>query len=91
MSDLPKHMSHGTAAALRLFSNNANRTVLHALDRQRWFDFLLAAHREESRFTADDLEEWLIGEGWSSDEAAQLALQYEFARALLRHSEGYSI
>lgn len=91
MPNLPKNMSQGTAAALQLFSDHANRAVLHPLDRQRCFDFILAAHREESRFTAEDMQEWLIEEGWLGDEAERLALQYEFARALLQRSEGYSL
>ena len=75
------------AAALRRFSNLANKSTgaSHPKDQERWFEFLIAAHRTSTRLDAERLARWLTEvEGWSSETAHELAIDYEFALGLLR-------
>ncbi|MGA2739659.1 MAG: hypothetical protein ABSG65_19745 [Bryobacteraceae bacterium] len=77
-------LSAPTARLLRSFSGCANRSILHPLDRERWNEFLTAAHREDAPLSASMLQRWLIEEeGWPEDEASNLAIEYEQARGLL--------
>ncbi|HYP05946.1 MAG TPA: hypothetical protein VER03_06895 [Bryobacteraceae bacterium] len=81
---LEDFMSTGIANLLRSFSAHANRSILHPLDRKRWNEFLVAAHREGCRLSADMLQRWLIEEQkWPEDEAINLAIEYDHARDLL--------
>jgi hypothetical protein len=77
-------LSASTAKLLRSFSQSANRSVVHPLDRERWNRFLTAAHREDASLDASMLQRWLIEEEkWPGDEAINLAIEYEHARDLL--------
>lgn len=72
--------------ALRRFSALANKSTgaSHPLDRDRWFDFIILAHRSGARLDASTLARWLSeSEGWPEDEARDLAGEYERARELL--------
>lgn len=72
--------------ALRRFSALANKSTgaSHPLDRNRWFDFLILAHREGARLDASTLGRWLSeSEGWPEDAARDLAGEYERSRDLL--------
>ncbi len=72
--------------ALRRFSVLANKSTgaSHPRDRDRWFDFIILAHRESARLDATTLARWLSeSEEWSQDRAHELAGEYERARALL--------
>lgn len=74
------------AAALRRFSKTANKATgtAHPSDRQRWFDFCILAHSQNSRLDTSQLVRWLVEvEGWVGSRANDLALEYEFARDLL--------
>jgi hypothetical protein len=77
------YLSLETARLLRAFSASANRAALHSFDRQRWQQFLLRAHREESVLEGAFLEDWLASEGWPEEARAELACEYESARRLL--------
>jgi hypothetical protein len=82
--DLTHWLSVGTAARLRSFSSLANRYGLHPYDRQRWNEFLIAAHREGTSLEGETLMRWLIEEeGWSEDFASDLVIEFENARDLL--------
>lgn len=73
------------AQALRRFSTAANKTTgsAHPLDRQRWFAFLILAHREGNLDT-DRLMRWLVEvENWPEDVAHDLVIEYDFGLALL--------
>jgi len=61
--ELEHWMSHDTAALLRGFSANANRGTgaSHPNDRERWNEFVVSAHRSNSRMDTSDLRRWLIG------------------------------
>lgn len=88
------HLTHWTseeaAAALHRFSVTANRSTgsNHPSDRCRWFDFIFAAHRAQSRLDSDVLSRWLIEvEDWPSEVVEDLVIQYEFGIALLKEYE----
>lgn len=74
------------ADALRRFSRLANKSTgaAHPMDRERWYAFLIAAHRTAKQPDSSQLVRWLDEvEGWSEDKAQELALDYEFALGLL--------
>lgn len=75
-----------TARALRTFSDLANKSTGagHPKDQERWFKFLVLAHRSKKTLDAERLGRWLVEvEGWPEEAARSLAIDYEFARALL--------
>jgi hypothetical protein len=80
--EIPANVSE----ALRRFSAIANRSTgaAHPRDQERWFDFIILAHREGARLDASTLARWLSeSEGWPGDRARELAGDYENARSLL--------
>jgi hypothetical protein len=82
----------GTAAALRRFSGAANKSTgaAHPLDQERWFQFLISAHRSSTRMSPGDLARWLREvESWPEDTAHELAVEYEFASALLQTYDAF--
>jgi hypothetical protein len=86
-ADLSSWLSPTAVRLLRAFSALANKSSgsSHPADQERWQDFLIAAHREKSPMTASDLQRWLYEEEkWPDDQAAELAIEYEFARSLLK-------
>jgi hypothetical protein len=89
-ADLDHWMPPATAERLRAFSASANKGTgaAHPRDRERWNDFVLSAHQDGSRMDASTLRRWLIeSEGWPSELADQLALEYEYGRELLSFAE----
>lgn len=86
--DIEHWLSEDAAKLLRGFSRLANKSTgsSHPLDRGRWLDFIITAHREHSTLQADELGRWLVeSEGWTDDVAEHLAVQYQFGRDLLQH------
>lgn len=80
-------ISPEAADLLSRFSILANMSTgsSHPLDFKRWAEFLIQVHREGSALDAGTLEQWLVEElDWPADSADRLAIQYEFARSLLR-------
>lgn len=72
--------------ALRRFSVAANRSTgaTHPRDQDRWFDFIIQAHRSGAQLDASTLARWLSeSDGWPEDGARELAGEYERARELL--------
>jgi hypothetical protein len=54
------------------------------MDRERWFDFLIALHRSGENPDVGLLERWLVeDEQWPDDIASELVSEYELARDLL--------
>jgi hypothetical protein len=71
---------------LKTFSSAANKTVLHPLDQERWYDFVIAAHRKNIDLDPDYLERWLReDEHWGDDRAYELAADYETLRIFLKY------
>lgn len=76
------------ADALRTFSSCANKATgsSHPLDQERWFAFVIAAHRTNASLEPVELSRWLAeAEHWDEDVAMDLSIQYEQQRALLEH------
>ncbi|HAT3694585.1 TPA: hypothetical protein I8549_004918 [Serratia marcescens] len=76
-----------TANSLNLFSRMANKYTgaSHPLDEQRWYDFLINAHKSSASLEAGQLSRWLIEvDSWPDEIARELAINYEFARGLLK-------
>jgi hypothetical protein len=78
----------GTAAELlNRFSICANKATgsSNSEDFQRWAAFLVQVHTDRSTLPSSVLAQWLVEElGWLPDQADELAIEYEFARNLLR-------
>ena len=77
-------------ARLRAFSAAANRSTgsSHPLDRERWFEFIVGLHRDGAaeKLSVHDLERWLVEvEKWPPQAVSKLAVEFEFAVALLEH------
>lgn len=86
--DLGELLTSNTIEALRRFSRLANRSTgsAHPSDQDRWFAFVTAAHKDGARLGSNDLLRWLVeSEGWESDQAHELVIEYEQQRALLRY------
>jgi len=76
---------------LRRFSVTTNRSTgtAHPDDEARWFDFVVACHKEGSTLDSSDLHRWLTEEeSWQDAEASDLVIEYESARSLLRYYDG---
>jgi hypothetical protein len=74
------------ANLLKLFSHAANKSTgsSHPMDRERWFDFLIAMHRAHERLDTGLLERWLVEEEkWPEDIAIDLICEFEFSEGLL--------
>lgn len=79
-----------SATALRGFSRLANKSTgaSHPQDRERWYAFLIGAHRASKRPDSEQLARWLVEvEAWSEERAQELANDYEFALGLLEQYE----
>lgn len=90
-AELGHWLSPPAAENLVGFSRGANRGTgsSHPSDRERWNDFVLAAHRERGSLDPSTLRRWLVEvEGWAPDVAEQLAIEYEYGRELLAFAEG---
>jgi hypothetical protein len=90
-ADLELWLPAGAADKLRVFCKVANKRTgsSHPSDRDRWYDFIVAAHEAEAEFTASTLVQWLREEGgWDDELANKLACEYEFARGLLTFANG---
>ncbi len=88
--DIENWVSPATARVLRAFSECANKATgsSHQSDRKRWFEFLLAAHRESAKLDSGSLQQWLTEvEDWPTDVADELISEYEFGRELLVYAD----
>jgi hypothetical protein len=79
-------LSPESAKLLTAFSHLANKSTgsSHPMDRERWYNFLIALHRSGETPNVGLLQQWLIEEEhWPDDIAFDLVCEYEFARGLL--------
>jgi hypothetical protein len=79
-------LSPESANRMKAFSHLANKSTgsTHPMDRERWFDFLLALHRSGENPNVGLLRRWLVEEEqWFDETAFELVCEYEFARGLL--------
>lgn len=80
--------------ALEAFLSGANKATgsSHPSDRKRWFEFLVAVHREGMRPDGEAFERWLLEvENWPSDTAEQLVGELQFGLALLAYQDHSSL
>jgi hypothetical protein len=71
-----------------LFSRTSNKSTgnIHPSDRTKWFDFVISCHKENVELDTSLLKRWLVEEeGWSSDIALELIIDYETQIVLLSH------
>jgi hypothetical protein len=90
--DLSHWLTDAAAGKFRKFSGSANKRAgyLLPIDRERWLEFVLTAHRDGSKLDATTLRRWLIEvEGWSPEVADRLAGEYAFGGELLAFSESH--
>lgn len=80
-----------TAQALAAFSSLANKSTGtgHPLDEERWFAFIVAAHRAGSERSSDKLQRWLEKDGWLFETALSLVSDYEGQRAILEYYDSH--
>ncbi len=85
--DLRHEFGEEAAERLVSFSAAANKSTgsSHPSDRERWYSFLVAAHREKQDASsfAGVVGDWLELDGWSGEVALDLVIQFEFAMGLL--------
>ena len=86
--DIFEYLSDDSYRKLEAFSGGANKSTgtSHPMDQNRWFSFLVSAHKEKADLCAVDLERWLIEqEEWPADVATRIIIQYEQQRELLNY------
>lgn len=79
-------MSPELADKLKRFSGAANKASAgtHPLDQERFLDFIIQAHLESSLLDESTLDELLKDENWSSKDALELSIKYNFGRKMLK-------
>ena len=88
MQSITDWTSQKAADVLHRFSVLANKSTGsgHPLDQKRWFQFLLSARRTRRRLSPHLLGRWLVEvEGWPSEIAGSLVMEYEYGMNLLDH------
>lgn len=85
--DLEKDLPAKVYQALSAFSGAANKSTgsSHPMDRERWYEFIWRAHESGCDLDPTVLGQWFEADGWESDEARELAIEFESGRGLLRH------
>ena len=77
-------LTEEAASLLTAFSNSANRSIPHPLDRERWRAFLIRAHFDRTTLDTETLFRWLTEEErWPEEAAESLIIEFEFAQELL--------
>jgi len=92
--DLEDWMSPETAKKLRRFCWAANKSTgsSHPADQERWFDFIVSAHREGSKLDSATLRRWLHESGeWDEEHSYNLAAEYANYRDLLAHADKQTV
>ena len=83
------YMSRAAVDRLDLFSTLANKSTGsgHPADQERWFDFIIQIDHDQHGPDASALADLLCEHfDWPEEKASELALDYEFGRALLRRA-----
>lgn len=75
--------------ALESFSIGANKTTgnTHPFDFKRWCEFIFIIFRNNIEIGVDELIFWLEENGWDSDMANRLGLEFEYSLNLLKNYE----
>lgn len=83
------YMSEEAVELLDAFSMSANKSTGsgHPADQERWFQFIIQVDRDGYGPDASTLSDLLREHfEWPAEKASELALEYEFGRALLRQA-----
>ncbi|EGR2039987.1 hypothetical protein D0B83_12990 [Vibrio cholerae] len=80
-------LDEDAAKALRAFSNLANKSTgrSHPLDQERWFKFITLAYNSDKKITPEQLEKFLIEDGWDQNYSLDLACDFEYSIDLLAY------
>ena len=81
-------VSEDSAKKFRRFLGLANKSTgtSHPMDKERWYDFIIAVVTNDDSLDASTLGRWLAEEdGWAEDMANEMAIEYEQEIGLLRH------
>jgi hypothetical protein len=82
---LEKKSSLEARKAIESFSRLANKLLLHPLDQERWFKFLIIVHKNNKEIDVE-IVICALGElGWSTKKAHAFGLEFEFAGSLLSY------
>lgn len=83
--ELKNYIDKDVYNALVVFSEMANKSTGHShpMDERRWCVFILLSASKERRLSFNCLKDWLEEQGWSSDMAYELCLDYEYGLTLL--------
>lgn len=77
------------AESLRRFSGNANKSMLHPYDEDRWRAFVIASHKKHHKIDSDVLKNILVEDlSWPEEEAWDLASRYQRGLELLEAYDG---
>lgn len=82
-------VNKSAAKALRVFSSCANKSTgsAHPSDRDRWLSFIILAYKDRSTLPPEEVEKFLVEDGWPQNFAIELAIEYEFGSDLLEKAE----
>jgi hypothetical protein len=73
-----------TLASLRLFSDLAVGAWPLNLEQERlWRRFIINACREDAAFDIDELSDWFVTNGWSSEDAGRLTTRFQNEASLI--------
>ena len=81
-------ISRESAAKLRRFSAAANKSTgsSHPRDKERWYDFVVSAVRNDDPINSSELARWLTEEEcWPDDIVHELEIEFEQEAGLLRY------
>ena len=76
-------LSTDSMRRLEAFSATANKGLPHALDRQRWRDFIAHTHLENAVIEPSLLSDRLSAEDWPEEQRSRIIDEYELGRSLL--------
>lgn len=78
------------ARCLRVFSSAANKSTgsTHPCDRERWFEFITLIHKSEKSINPEEIQKFLMEDGWTEDFSFELACEFEYSLNLLEYYEG---
>ena len=72
--------------ALDRFLRNPNKSMLHQIDWEHFYEFVLVCHEEDAEFFDDDLQRVLRDAGFSHDKTHGLRMTYSDLRELLKYA-----
>ena len=81
--ELEEFLSSKAMDRLREFSIASTKGDNHVPDGSRWSDFVIQAHLDGAYLGDEDLDYWLMSDGFSVDDRQTLLMEFEGVRTLL--------